>query len=131
MAGRMTAPVCFLAALLLAGCQRLNIEQTVALDPGVVKVLKVEAPTRDQKVRIDFSSPGVPVTAWVVLGPNEAVVMEKLKTQMPPEADKLLATSERAESGTLQADIPARTEYAVIVSGARKKTVVTVKITGG
>jgi len=47
-----------------------------------------------------------------------------------PDPSKVLASNEKMESGTLLATIPANKGFSVFISGATKKTDVTLKMTG-
>ena len=44
--------------LLLSGCQRLKVEQTLAVAGGEVKMLTISPPRYEQKVTVQVSSPG-------------------------------------------------------------------------
>ena len=131
MVRRMATAACVLTTVLLAGCQQTIYDKTASLEIGLVQQIKVEAPNREQKVKVEFSSPGVPIDVWVLLQANEAAVKEKLLAHKRPADADLLAAREGADSGTLEATVPAGKAYEVMVSGARKKTDVKVRITGG
>jgi hypothetical protein len=67
--------------LTIAGCQApLNVEQEVQVPAGGKQYVMIDAPVREQKIKVAANSGGVPITLAVVLGANEA------------EADKALAT---------------------------------------
>src|SRR5262245_9094306 len=123
MARRMTAAACVLAALLLTGCQRTLYDKTVPLQGvTVVHEVEVDAPTREQKVGVEFSSPGVPVDVWVVLATNKAAVKGKLMARTRPDDSEVLGGKEQAESGTVEATVPAGKDYVVLVGRAKQKT---------
>jgi hypothetical protein len=131
MARRMTAVACVLSALLLAGCQRTLYDKAVTID-GVTFVhdVDVDAPTREQKVAVEFSSPGVPVDVWVVLTEKKPAVKNKLMGRMRPDDADVLGGKEQSESGTVEATVPAGKEYTVLVGRASKKTEVKLKVMG-
>jgi hypothetical protein len=130
MARRMTAAACVLSALLLAGCQRTLYDQTVTLTVGTVHEVVVDAPTREQKVVVEFNSPGVPVDVWVLTTANKDAVRTKLMGRTRPNDSDVLGGKEQAESGTVEATVPAGKEYAVLLGRAKQKTEVKLKVTG-
>jgi hypothetical protein len=127
----MMAAAGVLAALLLAGCSRTLYDKAVTLtvaDP--VHEVEVDAPTREQKVTVEFESPGVPVDVWVVLAGKRAAVRNKLLSHMRPNDSDVLAGKEQAEGGTVEATVPAGKDYVVLVGKAKKKTEVKLKVMG-
>src|SRR5262249_49083512 len=115
MARRMTAAVGVLAALLLAGCSRTLYDKTVTLEGATdVPEIEVDAPTREQKVVVEFESPGVPVDVRVLLSANKAAVKNKLRARTRPNDSEVLAGKEQAESGTVEATVPAGKDYVVL-----------------
>jgi hypothetical protein len=126
----MVTAVGLLAALLVSGCQRSIYDGTVQLNRLEVKDLTVDAPAREQKVAVEFSSPGVPIDICVALTKDQQAVKQKLMAGLPGTNTPALAAKQQAESGTLEATIPAGQEYVVMLSGAGKKAEVKVKING-
>jgi hypothetical protein len=126
----MTAAACVLSAL-LAGCQRTLYDKAVTID-GVTYVheVDVDAPTREQKVAVEFSSPGVPVDVWVVVTEKKPAVKNNLMGRMRPNDADVLGGKEQAESGTVEATVPAGKDYTVLVGRASKKTEVRLKVMG-
>ena len=115
------------------GCgQKLDVEKTVTLSPGENEIypLLIDAPRRDQNVKVEVSSPGVPVSAWVVLEDDRAAVVQKLEKGGQPEKNHVRAGKERSPTIELETLIPAGKAFAVVVAGASKKTDVKVKVTG-
>jgi hypothetical protein len=127
----MTAVVGVLAALLLAGCQRTLYDKTVPLaGASAVHEVEVEAPGRDQKVVVEFESPGVPVDVWVLLTTNKAAVKSRLMARTRPNDSEVLGGKEQAESGTVEATVPAGKDYMILIGRAKQKTDVKLKVTG-
>jgi hypothetical protein len=114
--------------LALTGCQRLNVEKTVTIDPTAVYALIVPAPSYEQKVTVHISSPGVPVTAYLVRESEQAAAQAKLESEKTPASS--FAGKEKSEDITLEATIPAKTEYVLLIRSGSKKTEVKVKLTG-
>jgi hypothetical protein len=107
--------------VLAAGCkQRVNEERTLSLEPGVTKPLQIDAPARDQQVTVTVASPGAPVSAYLVLEKNRAATEDALVAGKKPGAN-ILAGSEKAEQATLEATVPAKEAYAVVVSNSSGK----------
>ena len=114
-----------------AGChgQRLDSESTMTVAPGEVKSKIVDAPRADQQVTVTVSSLGAPVTACVVLEKNRQAAEDALQSgKSPPNT---LFGVAKGEDATLQGTVPAKEEYAVLVSNAGSKAAqVKVRITG-
>jgi hypothetical protein len=115
------------SAAFLCGCQRLNHEQTIALDEGEIRSVEIDAPTRDQTVTVRVTA-GSPVDVFIVLEREEEATKEALSLQKPPNTQ--LAGKLKVQDATLEAAIPAKNRFAVLLSGARTKTDVKLRITG-
>jgi hypothetical protein len=118
----------FAVPLVLAGCQRLNDERTVQLDPSEVHRIGYSAPRYSQKVTIQVSSPGVPVSAYLVREQDEQAAKEQMENRKAP-ADPL-AAKDNAEEFTLEATVPSGTGYVLLLRTDKKATEVKVKVTG-
>jgi hypothetical protein len=106
--------------ILAAGCkQRLNEEKTLSLEPGVAKSLQIDAPAGEQKVTVTVASPGAPVSAYLVLEKNRTTAEDALIAGKKPVNP--LAGQDRVEQATLEATVPAKEAYAVVVSNAGGK----------
>lgn len=114
--------------VLTAGCQRLNEERTMSLLPGEFKHLSFSPPTYEQKLTVQASSPGAPVSVWLVRESDKEAAQEKLQSDKPPDAP--LASKEKAEEITLDATIPAKTGYVLFIRAEQKRAEVKVKVTG-
>jgi len=113
----------FLAALVFcAGCNRvtLNDERTVEVAVGTARPFIVEAAKKDQKIKVEVSSPGVPVSVYVCLEKDREAVEECIEAQR--QSDKILATMEKTERGTLEATIPANNVAMILLTNASAKT---------
>ena len=113
---------------LLTGCQRLNDERTVSVSLGVVNSIEYDPPRYEQKLTIDIHSPGSPVTVYLVRKEN----MEAAQTRM--EQNKALegplAGKEKTEEATLEATVPAKTGFVLLIRADKKKAEVHIKTTG-
>jgi hypothetical protein len=116
-------------ALLAAGCQKLEIEKKVTLDPLEPYRLDVEGPRYEQQVTVEVDSPGVPVAAYVVKEENVEAVLSALDRNREP-TDVLAGTKEKSEKVSLSATIPAKTSYTVLVRSVGKRSEATVRIKG-
>jgi hypothetical protein len=114
--------------LLTAGCQRLNEERTLSLMPGEFKSLSFSPPSYEQKLTVQVSSPGAPVSVWLGRESDTEAAQDKLQKEKSPDAS--LAGKEKAEDITLEATIPAKTGYALYIRAEQKKAEVKVKVTG-
>ena len=120
-----------LAALAaLGGCYKFTHTATVDMRSSGIHVMSVSAPTSDQNVKVEVSSPGVPVSVWVVLASDVEEVEKRLVASKEVDRSKVLASQEQQEESVVEAKIPKNQEYAVIVSGPSKRTQVKIKITG-
>jgi hypothetical protein len=125
-------PTAILALLLaVAGCQRLNDERTVPLGPSQVHAVLYDAPRSDQKVSVTVSSPGAPVDAYLVLEKERQAVQDGLDRGQRPATAKVLAGKEKVEEASLEATVPAKSAFAVLLNSKSNKTAdVKVKVTG-
>ena len=125
---RLSNRLCCLGLLLAIGCgQRLEVEKSEALDVGATKpIALIDAPKYEQKIKVEFTSSESPINVYVVLGKDENAVMDELG-----KADAKLdirGKAEKSKAETIDATIPAGKDYGVYLSGASKKTQVTLKI---
>jgi hypothetical protein len=121
-----TLSLCSLRAglLLLAGCQRLNFEKEYDIEPSGVQAVGFSPPRYEQKVTVEVKSPGNPLSVFLVKGDPE-------KAPQGKTSPDLLEKKENAEDPTLQATVPANTEYTVVLHNlSRKHVKVKVKVTG-
>lgn len=119
-----------LLAVFVGGCQPFKYEKEFSIEPGVVEDIAIDPPSRDQNVKVTFNSSGVPVSVYVVLEQNGPLVQEQIRKSQNPDNNLILAKKEKAEEGTVEAKIPAKSGYIVLVAGGPKKSTVKIKITG-
>jgi hypothetical protein len=118
-----------LACLLPAGCQPLNENREVKVEAYGVRSLIFSEPRYDQKVTVEVHSPGNPVSAYLVKGADQEKAESGLLNHKAPAG--ALAGKEKAEEITLEATVPAKTEYALILHNPGKSdATVKVKVTG-
>jgi hypothetical protein len=118
-----------LAALfLLAGCQRLDLEKTLHVAVGEVHRVYIDPPRSDQKVTARINSPGAPVSAYLVLESDSEAAQKKMMDHQAPAAP--LAGKDKAEDITLEATVPAKKGYALLLRADAKDADVKVKVTG-
>jgi hypothetical protein len=115
--------------LLAAGCQRVNVEHTVQVEPEQVKAITIDPPRGDQKVSVTASSPGVPVSVYLVLEKDRQAAIGALENYKTPA--NVLASKEKVEQATLEATVPAKNGYAILLTASGgKKADVKLKVTG-
>src|SRR6266851_10501588 len=122
---------CLLASLLLIvpGCgQKLDYETSLQLGEGEVQALSIDAPTRAQKVSVRATSSGSPIDFYVVLEKDkEAGKQALLDRKKAPQAVVGIAKTQEA---TLEAMVPVKTGFVILLGGASKSSQVKVKVTG-
>jgi hypothetical protein len=117
-----------LAVLLAPACQRLNYEKSFEIDADDVQAVLIDPPRSDQKVSISVSATGSPVDVYVVLEKDKPAAMKRLKDFQKPE--NTLAAKEKVQSDTLEATVPAKSGFVVLLANAKKTAQVQLKITG-
>ena len=116
----------FLIATFVSGCG-LNHERTIQLDEGDVREVIIDGPSRDQNVTVSVNA-GEPIDVYVVLEAELDKTRNVLMDQKAPTGP--LAGKKAIQNESLEATIPAKSKFAVLLSGARKRTDVKLKITG-
>jgi hypothetical protein len=135
MAYRVQPSRVWIAACLVlaAGCSKVNLEKSAALEPGDFKAVTIDAPRGEQKVSVSVTSTGAPIDVYVALegDPDAALKLaEDLARGNKPPAS-VIAGKQKATEATLDAVIPARKSYSVLlVNGSTKKADVKIKIAG-
>jgi len=111
------------------GCgQKLDYETSLQLGEGEVQALSIDAPTRAQKVSVRATSSGSPIDFYVVLEKDkEAGKQALLDRKKPPQAVVGIAKTQEA---TLEAMVPVKTGFVILLGGASKSSQVKVKVTG-
>jgi hypothetical protein len=129
----MNARVCLLLLLaammpLLSGCQRLNDERTVHVTAGSVQPIEFDPPRYDQKLTVSVHSPGAPVTVYLVRQENSEAAQNRMYQGKAPEES--LAGKEKVEETTLEATVPAKTAFALLIRADKTTAEVHLKTTG-
>lgn len=112
---------------LAAGCQRLNYDKTITIDPGAPFTVNWDPPRYDQKLTVTVTSPGRPVSAYLVKESDQEAATKALQEGKKPPA--ALASQENAEEINLSATIPAKTGFTLVLVSNRKAEV-RVKVVG-
>jgi hypothetical protein len=108
--------------LVAAGCQPVNFETSVQLEPGSIHPVEISAPSRDQNIKVTVTASGAPVSVYVVLQKDREAVESAILRDKKPDVSKVLASQEKTENATLDAKIPAKNDYAVLVYNGPVKT---------
>jgi hypothetical protein len=112
----------------LAGCQsKLNIDQTLQVESGSLKVIEVDAPRYDQKMVFSIQSDN-PVNVFVYLQKDKTAVMDAIEKDKKP--DGLLVSRENVTNETLEASVPGKQPAAVAFQTTTKPAAVKLKIIG-
>jgi hypothetical protein len=121
-----------LAALLLAGgCQRLNFERSVELNALATHVFEFDPPRYEQKVAVTVTPVEGPVSAYLVKASEVKAVEKALNDNKDlPAVLASKESKEKAEEYTLEATVPAKTAYALVLYPTKKRTNVKVKVIG-
>jgi hypothetical protein len=119
------------AGLLLtqAGCQRLNVNRTIELGVGETHHVLIDPPKFQQKVEVTVSSPGVPISAYLLYEEDKDTALKKLD-KGEKNIKEILDRKEKAEDIVLSATIEANKGFDVMLVGGPKPTKVRVKIVG-
>jgi hypothetical protein len=113
------------------GCQRFTTQMEYQLGVGEVRRIAIDGPRSDQQVRVTISSPGQPVAAYIVLDEHADAVRNKLLAHQRPDPEQYLSGREGIEEPVvIEAKVPQKKAYAVLIGGALKSADVKVKITG-
>jgi hypothetical protein len=98
------------------------------MEPGDYKTFEMDPPRREQKVIITVTSSAAPVNVYLVAADDLQAATKAVEHFGKPANP--LASQEKTQDATLEATIPAKTGYAVLLAGATKETEVKIKITG-
>jgi hypothetical protein len=124
----MTLLACLLAgAVLAADVPQLNDQRTVSVEVGEIRSVIYDALTGAITIKVEARSPGRPVHVYLVLEKDHKAAVESLGQGKRP--DKLLASKEKTEDATLEAKVPAKTAFAVLLLTAGGKAEVKLKVT--
>src|SRR5438552_193693 len=119
--GKTTVRLSLLLALSVPGCQwPLNYEKTAQMSVGDVQVFPVEAPKRDQKIAVAVSSSNGPVNVYVVLEKDQEAAKRALLDGRKPANS--LGDKEKMQEATIEATIPAKNGFVVMLGGVTKDT---------
>src|SRR5262249_3212907 len=119
---------CIVAFLAQAGCQKkLSDDRTIQVEPGEEKLIIADPASRDQGVSVSWNSTGTPVSVYLFLEKDQQAASEAI--MLSKASSKLLAKKEQADTGTLEAQVPAGEKLTVMVT-SRKQAKVGVKILG-
>lgn len=107
------------------GCAvKLNDKRSFELEPGLTQELTIDAVAKAQKITIDFTATGAPISLYAIKESDKATATKEIDQGKKPAA--ALATMEKATKGPLVVQVPANTAMTVIITGTGKKTKVDV-----
>lgn len=123
------AVLCFALIGLAVGCQsRLKYDTAFDIDAAAGRTCFIDGPSKDQTVAVQFTSAAEPVNVFVCLKKDEPAVA--ILAETGKAGPGVLGHAVKQTSGSLEVAIPAKQDFAVIVSTAGKKTSVSLKIVG-
>jgi hypothetical protein len=125
---RMMLGLVALSLAVAVGCQRLNEKRTIHVSPGEVQDVIISGPRSEQKINVAVTS-NAPIDVYVILSADEQAVKGKLLSSMKPDESKILKKELKTENANLEATIPAKNEFRVLLTGAKKAADVNVHVT--
>jgi hypothetical protein len=117
-----------MALIVAVGCQKLNVKRTIHINPGDVQDVIIDGPRSEQKINVGITS-SAPIDVYVILSAEEQAVKSKLLAGQKPDDSKVLDKALKVDSANLTATIPAKNEFRIMLTGAKKPADVDVKIT--
>jgi hypothetical protein len=108
------------------GCQPVHYEKTYTLEPGLAQAVTFDAPRFEQKITVKVSSPGAPVSVYLVKAADGDAAIKAAARKGP----EVLARQEKSEDVSFEATIPAKTPYAVVLESEAKKAEAKLKVNG-
>jgi hypothetical protein len=119
------AVMCFALVATQSGCtSRVNFNQTETLEPGDIKTYTIDAPRKEQKVRVQVESPE-PVNVYVGLAASAGAIQKALERDQKPVA---AGGKSGVTQDSFEVTIAAGQEFTVFLSGARKRTEVKLSV---
>ena len=116
---------------LLSGCQPFKLERTIDMPTKHVHRIDIDAPGREQHIHVTVDSNGVPINVYIVLDEHATVVADTLqKDSAKVDTNMVLASQEGKANPELQATIPAKKAFSVMLAHPDKNTTVELKIIG-
>jgi hypothetical protein len=115
------------------GCQKLNFEKSYQLEPHGLQEVIFSAPAYQQKVSVTITPASSAVSAYLCKEGDVNQVKSALDAdKQPPEALLIASRASKgaAEPYSLEATIPAKTGYALVLKGSGQATEVKVKLVG-
>jgi hypothetical protein len=116
--------------LTLGGCQPLNVEREYTLEGGSGKQLLLDPPKYDQNVKVEIKANKNISACIVPLAQDSDGEKAEFSLHRGKEPTGALAYKEKADAFTLEAKIPAKTGYAVVVFNPDGVAEIKVKVTG-
>jgi hypothetical protein len=119
------AALCLAVVVLLPGCtSRVSFDKTLTLEPGAIKMYTIDAPRREQKVRIQVDS-REPVTCYVGLADAAGEMQKALERDAQPTA---LGGKSGVTQESFDVSIAAGKEFVIFLSGAKKPSEVKLSV---
>lgn len=113
----------------LTGCQRLSYDKSYDLEPLETRTLDFDAPRYQQKLKVEITSAGVPLSAYLVKSADKEAAEREMDGRKAPAGS--LGGQDKSETISFEAAIPAGTGFCLIVKNTTsKKAQVQIKVNG-
>jgi hypothetical protein len=113
-------------AILAAGCGKsgggtLNVDRTLEVESNGSNSLTVDAPGKDQKVKVTATCTTGNFSIYAALEKDQAGIQQAIDKQVEVKGN-MLGKKERTKDATLEFMVPAKNGFVVIVSNETGKT---------
>ena len=115
---------------LISGCQPFKLERTIEMPTKNVHRIDIDAPGREQHIHLTADSGGVPINVYIVLEDNAEALFATLQNDTKVDTSTVLASQEQTTNADLQATIPGKKGFAIMLAHPSKNTTVRLKIVG-
>jgi hypothetical protein len=122
------SPLSAVVVLMVAGCQKIDYKRTIDVEAGDVQATMFDPPRSEQKVTVTATSSSCRVNLYLVLERDQSQARQTMMDYKSPSG--ALAGQEKTQDATLEATVPAKQGFAVLIGGASKSTQVQLRVKG-
>ena len=132
---KTTLAIWFVASLLLVttGCQKLHFTKTLKLGPSHVEDFHFDPPAYNQHVTVTIEPTGGAVSAFLVKEADSEKAARMLKRSSELNTNMVLGSrvsKGAAEKYSFEVDVPAKTDYALLVKAGTLAADVKITVIG-
>jgi hypothetical protein len=112
------------AVLLIVGVgcgSKVNQTSTLSVKPGEARMLIVEGPKKNQRVRVEISAASAPVNVFVILSKDESGMEREVAISKPKKPTSAINGDYNVKTWSGEADIPAGAEFMVWVQAVSRR----------